>query len=159
MRSKVQELAQLAYECVKQVKDKANEMDKMNKNGKDFASKYLSYARKLPSMIIYNGLLTTVAFAKAKAKKASAKAEVKEEKKGEREKGEKVEALAWKMLLGHIEKFLNEEGINQNNEDLIEFLSKREVQEYRFITKRVLDFSLWLKRIAEGEIEDEGKGD
>ncbi|MFZ8861057.1 MAG: type III-B CRISPR module-associated protein Cmr5, partial [Thermocrinis sp.] len=39
------------------------------------------------------------------------------------------------------------------------FLSERGVQEYRYITKRVLDFSLWLKRIAEGEIEDEGKGD
>ena len=147
MRSKVQKLAQLAYECVKEVK------------GKEFASKYLAYARKLPSMIIYNGLLTTVAFAKAKAKKAFTKAEVKEEKKGEREKGEKVEALAWKMLLGHLEKFLNEEGIKQENKDFIEFLSEREIQEYRFITKRVLDFSLWLKRIAEGEIEDEGKED
>jgi CRISPR-associated protein Cmr5 len=157
MRSKVQELAQLAYECVKQVKDKANEMDKMNKKGKEFASKYLSYARKLPSMIIYNGLLTTVAFAKTKARKAYAKAEVKEGEKDKKEKN--IEALAWKMLLGHLEKFLNEEGINQDNKDLIEFLSEREVQEYRFITKRVLDFSLWLKRIAEGEIEDEGKGD
>jgi CRISPR-associated protein Cmr5 len=157
MRSKVQELAQLAYECVKQVKDKANEIDKMNKKGKDFASKYLSYARKLPSMIIYNGLLTTVAFAKTKARKAYAKAEVKEGEKDKKEKN--IEALAWKMLLGHLEKFLNEEGINQDNKDLIEFLSEREVQEYRFITKRVLDFSLWLKRIAEGEIEDEGKGD
>jgi CRISPR-associated protein, Cmr5 family len=156
MRSKLQELAQLAYKCVKQVKDKANEMDE---KGKDFTSRYLSYAKKLPSMIIYNGLLTTVAFAKAKAKKASTKAKVEEEKKGQREKGEKVEALAWKMLLGHLEKFLNEEGIKQENKDLIEFLSEREVQEYRFITKRVLDFSLWLKRIAEGEIEDEGKGD
>ena len=92
-------------------------------------------------MIIYNGLLTTVAFAKTKAKKAS------------------IEGKAWKMLLGHIEKFLNEEGIKQDNKDLIEFLSEREVQEYRFITKKVLDFSLWLKRIAEGEIEDEGKED
>ena len=147
MRSKVQELAKLAYECVGGVKNE------------DFASKYLAYAKKLPSMIIYNGLLTTVAFAKAKAKKAFTEAEVKEEKKGDREKEEKVEALAWKMLLGHLEKFLNEEGINQDNEDLIEFLSKREVQEYRLITKRVLDFSLWLKRIAEGEIEDEGKED
>jgi len=159
MRSKVQELAQLAYECVKEVKGKANEMDKINKKGKEFASKYLAYARKLPSMIIYNGLLTTVAFAKAKAKKASTKAEAKEEEKGKREQGEKVEALAWKMLLGHLEKFLNEEGIKQENKDLIEFLSKLEVQEYRFITKRVLDFSLWLKRIAEGEIEDGGKAD
>jgi CRISPR-associated protein, Cmr5 family len=145
MRSKVQKLAQLAYECVKEVK------------GKDFASKYLAYARKLPSMIIYNGLLTTVAFAKAKAKKASTKAEVKEGEKDKKEKN--IEALAWKMLLGHLEKFLNEEGIKQENKDLIEFLSEREVQEYRFITKRVLDFSLWLKRIAEGEIEDDGKGD
>jgi len=156
MKSKVQELAQLAYKCVKQVKDEAK---KMNKKGKDFGSKYLSYARKLPSMIIYNGLLTTVAFAKAKAKKASTKVEAKEEEKGKREQGEKVEALAWKMLLGHLEKFLNEEGIKQENKDLIEFLSELEVQEYRFITKRVLDFSLWLKRVAEGEIEDEGKGD
>jgi CRISPR-associated protein, Cmr5 family len=145
MRSKVQKLAQLAYECVKEVK------------GKEFASKYLSYARKLPSMIIYNGLLTTVAFAKAKAKKASTKAEVKEGEKDKKEKN--IEALAWKMLLGHLEKFLAEEGIKQENKDLIELLSEREVQEYRFITKRVLDFSLWLKRIAEGEIEDEGKGD
>jgi CRISPR-associated protein Cmr5 len=125
MRSKVQKLAQLAYECVKEVK------------GKEFASKYLAYARKLPSMIIYNGLLTTVAFAKAKAKKED----------------------AWEKLLEHLKEFLRREGINQDNEDLIEFLSEREVQEYRFITKRVLDFSLWLKRIAEGEIEDEGKGD
>ncbi|MFZ8860063.1 MAG: type III-B CRISPR module-associated protein Cmr5 [Thermocrinis sp.] len=125
MRSKVQKLAQLAYECVKEVK------------GKEFASKYLSYARKLPSMIIYNGLLTTVAFAKTKAKKED----------------------AWEKLLEHLKEFLRREGINQGNKDLIEFLSEREVQEYRFITKRVLDFSLWLKRIAEGEIEDEGKGD
>jgi CRISPR-associated protein Cmr5 len=125
MRSKVQELAQLAYECVKEVK------------GKDFASRYLSYAKKLPSMIIYNGLLTTVAFAKAKAKKED----------------------AWEKLLEHLKEFLRREGINQDNKDLIEFLSEREIQEYRFITKRVLDFSLWLKRIAEGEIEDEGKGD
>jgi CRISPR-associated protein Cmr5 len=150
MRSKVQELAQLAYRCVKQVKDEA---EKMDKKGKDFASKYLSYARKLPSMIIYNGLLTTVAFAKSKAKKAFTKAKVEE--------GEKVniEGLAWEKLLEHLKEFLRREGINQDNKDLIEFLSEREVQEYRLITKRVLDFSLWLKRIAEGEIEDEGKGD
>jgi len=150
MRSKVQELAQLAYECVKQVKDEAK---KMNEKGRDFASRYLSYAKKLPSMIIYNGLLTTVAFAKAKAKKASTRAKVEE--------GEKVniEGLAWEKLLEHLKEFLRREGINQDNKDLIEFLSEREVQEYRYITKRVLDFSLWLKRIAEGEIEDEGKGD
>jgi len=129
MRSKVQKLAQLAYECVGGVKNE------------DFASKYLAYAKKLPSMIIYNGLLTTVAFAKTKAKKAS------------------IEGKAWKMLLGHLEKFLSEEGIKQENKDLIKFLSELEVQEYRYITKRVLDFSLWLKRVAEGEIEDEGKGD
>lgn len=153
MRSKVQKLAQLAYECVKEVKDKANEMDKINKKGKDFASKYLSYARKLPSMIIYNGLLTTVAFAKAKAKKASTRAKVEEREKVN------IEGLAWEKLLEHLKEFLRREGINQDNKDLIEFLSEREVQEYRFITKRVLDFSQWLKRIAEGEIEDEGKGD
>jgi CRISPR-associated protein Cmr5 len=153
MSNKVQELAQLAYECVKEVKDKANKMDKINKKGKDFASKYLSYARKLPSMIIYNGLLTTVAFAKAKAKKASTRAKVEEREKVN------IEGLAWEKLLEHLKEFLRREGINQDNKDLIEFLSEREVQEYRFITKRVLDFSLWLKRIAEGEIEDEGKGD
>jgi Uncharacterized protein predicted to be involved in DNA repair len=125
MKSKVQELAKLAYECVGGVKNE------------DFASKYLAYAKKLPSMIIYNGLLTTVAFAKAKAKKED----------------------AWEKLLEHLKEFLRREGMNQDNKDLIEFLSELEVQEYRFITKRVLDFSLWLKRIAEGEIEDEGKGD
>lgn len=125
MRSKVQELAKLAYECVGGVKNE------------DFASKYLAYAKKLPSMIIYNGLLTTVAFAKAKAKKED----------------------AWEKLLEHLKEFLRREGMNQDNKDLIEFLSELEVQEYRFITKRVLDFSLWLKRIAEGEIEDEGKED
>jgi len=129
MRSKVQELAKLAYECVGGVKNE------------DFASKYLAYAKKLPSMIIYNGLLTTVAFAKTKARKAS------------------TEGKAWEKLLEHLKEFLRREGINKDNEDLIEFLSKLEVQEYRFITKKVLDFSLWLKRIAEGEIEDEGKGD
>lgn len=125
MKSKVQKLAKLAYECVGGVKNE------------DFASKYLAYAKKLPSMIIYNGLLTTIAFVKTKAKKED----------------------AWEKLLEHLKEFLRREGINQDNKDLIEFLSELEVQEYRFITKRVLDFSLWLKRIAEGEIEDEGKGD
>jgi len=134
MRSKVQKLAQLAYECVKEVKYEAKKMDK---KGKEFASRYLAYARKLPSMITYNGLLTTVAFAKTKAKKED----------------------AWRKLLEHLEKFLRKEGIKQDNKDLIEFLSEREVQEYRFITKRVLDFSQWLKRVAEGEIEDDGKED
>ena len=123
MKSKVQEIARLAYECVMQVKDK------------DFASKYLSYARKLPSMITHNGLLVTVAFAKAKKEQA------------------------WETLLEHVESFLRKEGIKKDKKGLIEFLSDCEVQEYRLITKRVLGFSNWLKRIAEGEIKDEGKGD
>jgi CRISPR-associated protein Cmr5 len=125
MRSKVQELAKLAYDCVMEVKKE------------NYASKYLSYARRLPSMITYNGLLTTVAFAKVKAQKEK----------------------AWGILLEHIKKFLSNAEIKQDKKDLVEFLSECEVQKYRFITKRVLDFSQWLKRIAEGEIEDEGKGD
>ncbi len=127
-KAKVQEMALFAYQLVSEVKNES------------YKTKYLSYVRKLPSMIVYNGLLGTVVFAKKKASKDS------------------QEAQAWGKVLKHIENFLKEFYSYKDKKDILEYLSELSVQEYRLTTKLVLDFSIWLKNIAEGEIRDEAEG-
>ncbi|WP_448583563.1 type III-B CRISPR module-associated protein Cmr5 [Thermocrinis sp.] len=127
-KAKVQEMALFAYQLVSEVKNES------------YKTKYLSYVRKLPSMIVYNGLLGTVVFAKKKASKDS------------------QEAQAWGKVLKHIESFLKEFYSYKDKKDILEYLSELSVQEYRLTTKLVLDFSIWLKNIAEGEIRDEAEG-
>lgn len=60
MKSRVQEIAGFAYNCIAEVKNK------------EIESQYSSYVRKLPSMITHNGLLTTVAFIKSKVSRNEA---------------------------------------------------------------------------------------
>lgn len=123
MKSRLQDVALLAYECVKEVK------------GSEFESKYASHARKLPSMIVHNGLLTTCAFIRAKAK----------------DKG-------WQEIENHIKRYLERlEG--KKVDSLVKFFAELDFASYRLYTKRVLYFAEWLKRIAEGELKYEAKED
>lgn len=131
MRSSTQQIAELAYDCVLKVK------------GTDFEEKYKSYAKKLPSMVNFNGLLTTFAFMKSKSQ------------------GDSKEKRAYKTLLEHSVEFFNKIAQKQDwsYENLIKNLSELEFSEYRLLTVRFLEFAIWLKRIAEGELggEDEGE--
>ena len=120
MKSRVQEIALLAYNCVKEVK------------GKDFESKYSSHARKLPSMIVHNGVMTTLAFMKAKASSDE----------------------GWKILLSHVERYMREIE-NKESDNLLKLFGEMELSEYRLYTQKLLYFAQWLKRMAEGELKDE----
>ncbi|MEJ7621230.1 MAG: type III-B CRISPR module-associated protein Cmr5 [Aquificaceae bacterium] len=119
MRSMLQKVAGLAYECVAEVK------------GKGFEGKYSSHARKLPSMIVHNGLLTTCAFIRSKQNDE-----------------------AWKRIEEHIKRYLKEiEG--KQVDSLVKFFSGLDLKEYRLYTRKVLYFAQWLKRVAEGELKYE----
>ncbi len=120
MRSRVQEIALLAYNCVKEVK------------GKGFEDKYSSHARKLPSMIVQNGIMTTITFMKAKAGSDD----------------------GWKVLLSHIGRYMKEME-NRRSDNLLELFGEMELSEYRLYTQKLLYFAQWLKRMVEGELKDE----
>ena len=122
MKSMLQKVAGLAYECVAEVK------------GEGFEEKYSSHARKLPSMIVHNGLLTTCAFIRSK-------------KNDE----------AWKKIEEHIKRYMKEIE-NKEVDSLVKFFSGLDLKEYRLYTRKVLHFAQWLKRVAEGELKDEEQG-
>lgn len=121
MRSVEQERMERAYRYVMSVKDK------------NFESKYAGLVKRLPAMIVHNGLVTTVAFLKAKAK----------------------EGNEHEVLLSQLSEYIGEKlGEEENN--LMEFLQNASLEAYLFISQEAIAFSTWLKRIAEGELKDEG---
>ncbi|MEJ5339889.1 MAG: type III-B CRISPR module-associated protein Cmr5 [Aquificaceae bacterium] len=123
MKSRLQQVAGLAYECVKGVK------------GKGFEGKYASHARKLPSMIVHNGLLTTCAFIRAKAKDDG-----------------------WQEIENHIKLYL-EKMEGKKVDSLVEFFAGLDFAQYRLYTQKILYFAQWLKRLAEGELKYEAEQD
>jgi len=109
--------------------------------GKEIEKEYKSLARRLPQMITQNGLLTTLAFLKSKAK-------VKDGQKN-----------AHYVILEQVTEYLSESfNINlRNYNSLIEELLKTSVEHYLHISEEAVKFSTWLKRIADGELEDDGE--
>ncbi len=104
------------------------------KNTKDsIEGKYKSLAKKLPQMITQNGLLSTLSFLKSKGK-------------GEHE-----------LLLKHICEYLAEElSLGKKDYDsLKEKLLNMNLEKYMFISQEAIYFTIWLKRIAEGELKDD----
>ena len=98
-------------------------------------SKYAALAKRLPSMIVHNGLITTIVFLKSK---------------------EKNEEGATKLLLSQLVEYLSKELKTENKYDaVITKLHNIDLIDYIRISNEMVAFSTWLKRIAEGEIEDE----
>ncbi len=98
-------------------------------------SKYATLAKKLPSMIVHNGLITTLTFLKSK---------------------EKNEEDATKLLLNQLVEYLSKELQTENNyNEVIAKLCNIDLIDYIRISNEMIAFSTWLKRIAEGELENE----
>lgn len=123
------------------------------KQGKE-SDKYVSYVRRLPSLIQTNGLGAALAFVFAKAKFGA-------EKRG-------ADAEAYGLLYTHVRQWLEEHSIlretlrkaydqlKENREDvngpdrLTEAIVSLDPRSYRLATQEVLAFLQWLRRFAEG---------
>jgi len=111
---------------------------KKNKERKiDYKKDYSSHAKRLPQLIVSNGLIPTLAFYKSKGKDR-------------------------RQIYNDIELWLkfganNGSGIISDKEkDLLEYLLEVDSSQLRLVTMEALEFANWLKRICEIELKEEG---
>ena len=146
-------------------KKRATNAYKYASNGKDILNlceidgefyqddKYKSYVKKTPMMILNNGLGATFAFIYSKQKKYDSK---KQKKAGEKENPKNAYDLIYKQ----VDEWLQESYIKKpKNDDLMKWIIDQESQEYRATTNEVLALFNWLKRFADGMIEEESDGE
>lgn len=127
LQTRGQEIARKAAQCVAAVKAQ----------NEDIQKKYGSLARKLPSLILANGLGQTLAFLKSKGY----------------EKGELNSKKAEGLLYNHLS-----EHVLGKDQDLLTKVMGESSFEYRRHTTEVLAFASWLKRFAEAELgQEEGQ--
>lgn len=106
---------------------------------KDKKKEYLSYTRKIPQMILSNGLGQALAFVKAKSKDGN----------------------TYDLIYKQITEYLKGNSTSRiqmpsDKTELIEWVISCDSADYRYITQEILAFLNWLKRFAEGMIEEEG---
>lgn len=123
--------AKFAYDCVKEAIEKFNEDKKKQKE-------YKSYTRKIPQMILSNGLGQGLAFVKAKSEKGN----------------------AYDLIYKQLTEYMKSEhpariDMPPDQTELVEWGISCNSSEYRYITQELLAFLNWLKRFAEGMIEEE----
>jgi len=121
--------AESAYKCV----------EKAIKELKDKSKDYKSHVKKIPSMILSNGLGQTLAFIKAKSNSKSGD--------------------AYKLIYEQLTNYLKSEypsriKMPQNENELIKWVINLDSTNYRHLTEELLSFLNWLKRFSEGLIED-----
>jgi CRISPR-associated protein Cmr5 len=109
---------------------------------KNLLKNYRSYVKKIPTMILSNGLGQTLAFIKAKSKK------------------EKAYDLIYKQLTEYMKSDHTARiKMPQEKNELLEWVISCDSSTYRYITQEILAFLNWLKRFAEGLIEVEEEGE
>lgn len=116
-----------------------NEEKKLVDKYKDLLKNYRSYSRRLPSMILSNGLGQTLAF-------------VHEKKKDEKN--------AYAILYNQLTAYMKSNSsiripMPPNENDLLKWVICCKSEKYRYITQELLAFLNWLRRFAEGLIEEE----
>lgn len=91
---------------------------------------YKAYIKKIPMMILTNGLGATFAFVYSKKKNGN----------------------AYELIYNQTKEWLT---VHQNDE-LVKWIIDQESPEYRAVTNEVLALFNWLKRFADGMIEGDG---
>lgn len=116
--------AKFAYDCAKEAAD--------DKKVKD--SEYKSYVKKIPMLIKTNGLGSTFAFVNAKG------------------------GAAYNLIYEQTKDWLiaDNKGLIDlsNNSDLVQKIISLDSASYRAVTVEVLAFFTWLRRFADGLIND-----
>ena len=126
-----QKRSQFAYQKVEEaIKKYPNVIDEKTKKlvPSKQQKEYKSYVKKIPMMILTNGLGATFAFIYSKKKKSEAYELIDKQ------------VLKWFKL--------------DEKEDLVKWIIDQESQEYRATTNEVLALFNWLKRFADGMIEE-----
>jgi CRISPR-associated protein Cmr5 len=113
-----QERASFCIEKIRKIKET---------NNKDNIQKFETNAKRLPSLVVSNGLIPTLAFYKSKKER--------------------------KDVYKVVNEWLKKRNIIQS--DALDDLVKTDFQTLRLATMEVLAIANWLKRIVEVEIKDE----
>jgi len=85
---------------------------------------YESRTKRLPAMILANGLGPTLAFIRGK------------------------EEEGWRLIRQHLEKWMRAAFNLPEDTDVLEWLLGLEVNYYRWVTRKTLEFAEWLQRLA-----------
>lgn len=116
-----QERAAKAWDYIADVKDKP------------YAGKYGGWVRRLPSLVLTNGLGQTLAFLRAKGKR---------------------QVNAPQKLYDHVSEWVMGQ-VGTGTGSLLEWLMRQDSVTYRQATTETLAFINWLKRFAEAELKPE----
>jgi len=127
------------YICEEKYQSLSEEEKKVINLYKSLLKNYRSYVKKIPTMIVSNGLGQTLAFIKAKSEKGN----------------------AYDLIYKQLTEYMKSEHtarikMPQDKTELIEWVISCDSATYRYITQEILAFLNWLKRFTEGLIEEEG---
>jgi CRISPR-associated protein Cmr5 len=122
------------------IKKKINEFYiKFESRYPDYASDYSSHAKRLPQMIVSNGLIPTLAFYKSKGN----------------DRGQIYTDICEILEVTSFKPYLDWKNVNNKEGSLLlEFLLETDFQTLRLATMEVLAIANWLKRIVEVEIKE-----
>ena len=142
-----------AIEAYKYVSDGKNILELSEIDNEYYKDdKYKSYVKKIPMMILNNGLGATFAFIYSKQKSYDAK---KNKRAGEKENPKNAYDLIYKQ----VDNWLQQSYISKSKKrELVEWIISQNSSEYRATTNEVLTLFNWLKRFADGMIEDKDNG-
>ncbi|AIU70778.1 hypothetical protein TEU_10780 [Thermococcus eurythermalis] len=171
-----QRRARFAYERVLEVATLSIKDSKGNEKGPEVGSKYRSYVKSAPVLILTNGLGQALAFYQSKIK---AEAEITgpgeeepangrvpftrlpdEIKKKMEASGEfSADRLAYSYLYKHIAEWLSEMGLTDGNDPLKTYAEKNALEAI-LLTEETIALLNWLRRFADAMLkEDETSGD
>jgi len=165
--------SQFAYKCVSEIWNEYKELENKAKEKKldckkdenkniplceqlkekyKLAGNYKSYVKKIPMMILNNGLGATFAFIYSKKEKEKAY------KKIYLQINNWLKEQDIKSGICDDECYKKEKNKNCKDIDLVEWIICLNSQEYRVVTNEVLALFNWLKRFADGMIEGDDNG-
>lgn len=120
-----------AYECAEESLEK----------GQETAGNYKSYVRKMPALIMNNGLISALAFARQKGK-------------GD---GDNQKDIAWGLLFSHFRDWIKKSPVAHVcvfSDDLLADLLKQDSRNILLISRELMALLVWMKRAVEIKIED-----
>lgn len=141
--------AEFAYRCAEEGK----QILELSQIDGDYYQddKYRSYVKKIPTMILTNGLGQTLAFILSKRQKGKANKQA-----GTTDNPKNAYDLIYRQLTNYMRSDSTARiSMPSGESDLAKWVISCDSTNYRYITQELLAFLNWLSRFAEGMIEGE----